>query len=64
METIVKGIYENGKVKLIGAPPVKSRTEVIVTFSDQPLKLLKKRQAGVLSGISECQMISTIRSMN
>lgn len=50
METLVKGIYENGKVTLIGSAPVQSRTEVIVTFPDSAPKLLKKRQAGVLSG--------------
>jgi hypothetical protein len=53
METIVKGIYENGKVTLVGASPVQSRTEVTVTFPDRVPKQLKKRQAGVLSGISQ-----------
>jgi hypothetical protein len=53
MEAIVKGIYEHGKVTLIGPPPVQSRTEVIVTFPERAPKQLKKRQAGVLSGMSQ-----------
>jgi len=50
MLTTLKGIYEDGKVTLIGKPPVQSRTEVTVTFPDEEPKPLKKRQAGVLSG--------------
>lgn len=53
METAVRGIYENGTVTLMAAPPVQSRTEVIVTFPDEAPKRLKKRHAGVLSGISQ-----------
>lgn len=52
MET-VRGIYENGQVTLMGTPPVQSRTEVIVTFPNAVPKKLKKRKAGVLSGISQ-----------
>lgn len=50
MLTTLKGIYEDGKVTLIGKPPVQSRTEVTVTFSTDEPKPLKKRKAGVLSG--------------
>lgn len=50
MLTTVKGIYENGKVTLIGTPPVQARTEVTVTFPEEAAKPLKKRQAGILKG--------------
>lgn len=53
MLTTIKGIYENGKVTLIGKPPVQARAEVTVTFSTDEPKPLKKRKAGVLSGISQ-----------
>lgn len=50
MLTTVKGIYENGKVTLVGTPPVQSRTEVTVTFPSQKFPPPKKREAGILKG--------------
>nr|WP_295932842.1 DUF2281 domain-containing protein [uncultured Dyadobacter sp.] len=50
MLTTVKGIYEDGKVTLLGNSPVQSRTEVTVTFPPKESKPLKKRKAGVLTG--------------
>ncbi|WP_026350620.1 DUF2281 domain-containing protein [Dyadobacter beijingensis] len=50
MDTTVKGIYENGKVTLVGKPPVQVRTEVTITFPDQDIKPMKKRKAGILTG--------------
>lgn len=50
MLTTIKGIYEDGKVTLMGKPPVQARTEVTVTFLTKEPKPIKKRQAGVLTG--------------
>ncbi|SDF01957.1 Protein of unknown function [Dyadobacter soli] len=50
MLTTIKGIYEDGKVTLMGTPPVQSRTEVTITFPEKVAKPLKKRQAGALKG--------------
>ena len=50
MLTAVKGIFENGEIKLSELPDVQNRVEVIVTFMEEVPQGIKKRQAGVLSG--------------
>lgn len=32
MYTAIKGIYENGKIRFMEEPPVKTKAEVVITF--------------------------------
>lgn len=51
MLTAVKGYYEKGKIVLDEAPPVNSKTDVIVTFLPKETgNTLKKRIPGALKG--------------
>ena len=51
MLTIIKGTYENGKIILDEAPPIKNKSKVVVTFLEesQPSST-KKRHLGSLKG--------------
>ncbi len=52
MLATVKGYYDDGKIVLQENPPVKTRTEVIVTFltEDVQSKQAGKRKLGGLEG--------------
>ncbi len=51
MLTTIKGYYDKGKIVLMEEPPVKSKTNVIVTFlTDEKALSLKKRIPGALKG--------------
>jgi len=51
MITAIRGYYDEGKVILIEKPPVKARTEVVVTFltdeSKPPINSLKRMPGGL-----------------
>ncbi len=51
MITAIRGYYENGKVILFEKPPVKTRTEVVVTFltdeNKPPLNSIKRMPGGL-----------------
>ena len=52
MVTTIRGYYEEGRVVLIETPPIKTRTDVIVTFlsDDNKPQRLQKRIPGGLKG--------------
>lgn len=51
MLTAIKGYYDKGKIFMEEEAPVKSKTEVIITFlEDKPAVTLKKRMPGGLKG--------------
>lgn len=45
-----KGIFENGKIILTEKPPVRTRTEVIVTFLEVQADKIEIRKLGGLKG--------------
>jgi len=51
----IKGIYENGKIKLLEAMPKQGRFDVIVTFLEDRRKELVEEHnlAGLLSDLNE-----------
>ncbi|HRO41977.1 MAG TPA: DUF2281 domain-containing protein [Flavipsychrobacter sp.] len=49
MLTTIKGIYDHGKIVLSEQPPVKERTEVIVTFLGGSASKTE-RKLGILKG--------------
>lgn len=52
MLTTIKGYYEKGKITLKEAPPVESKTEVMVTFlTEESSKQFAKRKLGGLEGL-------------
>lgn len=46
----IKGIYDNGRITLIDEPPVKTKTEVTITFLVDPALPKPKRVLGGLEG--------------
>ena len=54
MQTVVKGIYKNGKITLEKKPSLKNQVEVIVSFLDEKNpgngNQKKKRKLGALKG--------------
>lgn len=52
MLTTIKGYYEDGKIFLKEEPPLKSKTNVIVTFLPEEIAEIKnqKRVLGILKG--------------
>jgi hypothetical protein len=52
MLATIKGYYEKGKITLVENPPVKTKTEVMVTFltEEKIEKASSKRQLGGLEG--------------
>lgn len=50
MLTTIKGYYDHGQIILQEAPPVETKTEVMVTFLTEEVKPVGKRKLGGLEG--------------
>jgi hypothetical protein len=51
MLTTIKGYYDHGQIVLEETPPVKNKTEVMVTFLDEDnVTVASKRKLGGLEG--------------
>ncbi|MPR33697.1 DUF2281 domain-containing protein [Salmonirosea aquatica] len=50
MYTSISGVYENGKLTLLEAPPTQKKAKVIITFIEDEDNITSQRKLGGLEG--------------